>query len=498
MLSSLGSLGGARNPGGEERIDEEPQVVLVMEPGRDRESLCETLGESYRVETTTDVATFEADADCCVFDRLPLVRAADAALAERADADDVFLPFVLLADSGATDSSGVWEHVDDVITLPAGKAELRARIDNLVARRQAALDLAERTAQLEAIGDDYRLQARAIGEAPIGFTITDPDRDGNPFVFVNDHFETLTGYDRAEIVGRNCGFLRGEDTDPQAGATIREAVEAERPATVDIRNYRKNGRPFWNRVTIAPVHDDAGDLTNYVGFQVDVTERKIRERRLEVLNRVLNHNMRNKMNLIEGHLELLAAEFDAERSPESLAAIEDAAADLGGIADTVRNIEEAIPEIGSGQDVIDLGDRLETLVSGFENRFPAVRFDLALPTGTTIEVAVPEVVTAVEEAIENAVEHNDDSSPAVAIRVEKRADGWIAIEIEDNGPGIPAHEVDVLDGGETPLHHADRLGFWLIHWIVSKAGGDFSVADADPTGSVLTISVPASGERSAS
>jgi PAS domain S-box-containing protein len=469
-----------------------------MEPGRDRELLCETLGESYRVETTTRMAIFEADADCCVFDRLPLVRAADAALAERADADDVFLPFVLLADSGATDSSGVWEHVDDVITLPAGKAELRARIDNLVARRQAALDLAERTAQLEAIGDDYRLQARAIGEAPIGFTITDPDRDGNPFVFVNDHFETLTGYDEAEIVGRSCRFLRGEDTDPQAGATIREAVEAERPATVNIRNYRKNGRPFWNRVTIAPVHDNAGDLTNYVGFQVDVTERKIKgtpPRSVEPRSQPQHAEQderdrgppRTPLGGVRRRTVTRIARGDRGRGGGSR-----------GIADTVRNSEEAIPEIGSGQDVIDLGDRLETLVSGFENRFPAVRFDLALPTETTIEVAVPEVVTAVEEAIENAVEHNDDSSPAVAIRVEKRADGWIAIEIEDNGPGIPAHEVDVLDGGETPLHHADRLGFWLIHWIVSKAGGDFSVADADPTGSVLTISVPASGERSAS
>lgn len=120
----------------------------------------------------------------------------------------------------------------------------------------------------------FALKERVMDEAPVGITISDPDREDNPLVYVNDAFERLTGYSREDVLGRNCRFLQGEQSDPEAVSELRSAVEAARPVTVELVNYRRDGEPFWNEVTVAPLRDADGEVTNYVGFQVDVTERK--------------------------------------------------------------------------------------------------------------------------------------------------------------------------------------------------------------------------------
>uniref|UniRef100_UPI0020C0FD7B PAS domain S-box protein n=1 Tax=Salinarchaeum laminariae TaxID=869888 RepID=UPI0020C0FD7B len=125
---------------------------------------------------------------------------------------------------------------------------------------------------------------RAMDEAPIGISITDPAQEDNPLIYVNSSFEELTGYSEESAVGRNCRFLQGERTDPDRVSVLREAIENRERATVELRNYRKDGSEFWNQVSIAPVYDEEGVVQNFVGFQQDVTERKERERRLEALN----------------------------------------------------------------------------------------------------------------------------------------------------------------------------------------------------------------------
>ena len=130
-------------------------------------------------------------------------------------------------------------------------------------------------------GERLRLADRAMEAAPIGVTITDPTREDNPIVQVNPTFEAITGYDQDEASGRNCRFLQGPESDSAAVAELRRAVEEREPATVELRNYRKDGSPFWNRVSIAPVTDEFGDLRTFVGFQEDVTERMEHQRELE-------------------------------------------------------------------------------------------------------------------------------------------------------------------------------------------------------------------------
>jgi PAS domain S-box-containing protein len=122
-----------------------------------------------------------------------------------------------------------------------------------------------------------KLRDRAVVATDRSFTITDPLRDDDPLVWVNPSFTTLTGYPADEVVGRNCRFLQGRNTDPAAVQRINEALKRRLPVTEVLLNYRRDGTAFWNQVAISPVFDGAGELVNFVGVQNDVTERVVVE-----------------------------------------------------------------------------------------------------------------------------------------------------------------------------------------------------------------------------
>jgi len=116
------------------------------------------------------------------------------------------------------------------------------------------------------------IRQRAIEEAAIPLTLSDPAQDDNPMVYVNQAFQELTGYDAADALGRNCRFLQGPDTDPETVAELRAAIDAEENIVREILNYRADGSEFWNQLTITPIYDEDGTLLRYLGSQLDITE----------------------------------------------------------------------------------------------------------------------------------------------------------------------------------------------------------------------------------
>lgn len=342
---------------------------------------------------------------------------------------------------------------------------------------------------------DLRLRERAIDAAPIGVTITDPDEPENPVIFSNDRFRELTGYGEDEIRGRNCRFLQGEDTEEATVDRVRSAIDAAEPVSVDIVNYRKDGSQFWNKLDVAPIRADDGSVTNYVGFQDDITERKVREERLRVLNRVLRHNFRNKLTIIGGHVELLEEQYDIE--PAALGPIKTAVADLESLTERVRTNEAVLDAAMDADTPVAVGDQLTVVVDAFRDRYPAASITMDDVEGDVV-VRSPGVIRAVEEAIENAIKHNESPEPRVEVSVEVDADDWVTIAVADDGPGIPDDEIEVLTEGEQPLKHANRLGIWSIYWIVNLAGGRMSIEASDFGGTVVTIAVPGGAPDGAS
>ncbi|MCA1772932.1 MAG: PAS domain-containing protein [Halomonas sp.] len=105
-----------------------------------------------------------------------------------------------------------------------------------------------------------------------GVTLSDPDQPDSPIIYANAIFEQLTGYSQEEILGRNCRFLQGEDRDQPELDKIRAALEVHDSVEVTLRNYRKDGTLFHNRLMIQPLHDPSGHLIYYLGVQYDVSE----------------------------------------------------------------------------------------------------------------------------------------------------------------------------------------------------------------------------------
>lgn len=115
----------------------------------------------------------------------------------------------------------------------------------------------------------------SIHNSPVATVISDPLLDDNPIIEANQGFLDLTGYDRDEIIGRNCRFLAGEETERWVSDKIREGLRDQRPVLVEILNYKKDGTPFRNAVLIAPIFGADGDIRYFLGSQVELADQDI-------------------------------------------------------------------------------------------------------------------------------------------------------------------------------------------------------------------------------
>jgi signal transduction histidine kinase len=215
-----------------------------------------------------------------------------------------------------------------------------------------------------------------------------------------------------------------------------------------------------------------------LGFVVslrDVTERELREQRLEVLNRVLRHNLRNRVEVIRSNAEELSAQTNSGYA-ETIIDSADGLTELGAKARAIdRFVSRSVRETER-----DLVTELETLVAAADGEIT-----LTAPGSAPLVTDWGALTAALESAIENAVEYADNS---VAVSVEKAPDGY-TITVADDGPGIPDSELAALDAGtETALQHGTGLGLWRLKWGVTKLNGDLSF-DTDE-GTTVRITVP--------
>ncbi len=143
--------------------------------------------------------------------------------------------------------------------------------------------------------------------------ITDPRQDDNPIVFANGAFTDLTGYSEEQILGRNCRFLQGPDTDRATVAELRRAVDEERAVAVDILNYKADGTPFWNALFFGPIFDQDGKLLYFFASQMDITERRnnqeswLQAQKMEAIGQLsagMAHDFNNLLQVINGNLEI--------------------------------------------------------------------------------------------------------------------------------------------------------------------------------------------------
>lgn len=113
-----------------------------------------------------------------------------------------------------------------------------------------------------------------------GVTLADPDMEDLPLVYANNAFAVMTGYTQEETIGKNCRFLQGDDQKQEEKGLLREAIKNAQPIEVTLRNYRKTGELFYNRLAITPLFDSEGRVLYYLGVQYDVTKQVLAEKEI--------------------------------------------------------------------------------------------------------------------------------------------------------------------------------------------------------------------------
>jgi PAS domain S-box-containing protein len=126
----------------------------------------------------------------------------------------------------------------------------------------------------ESFRDDFTLLTKALDATITGVILTDNRLPDNPIIFCNLAFEKLSGYLRDEIIGHNCRFLQREDRNQKERMVIKEAIKKGESCVVNIRNYKKDGTLFYNELYLSPVKDESGNVTNFIGVQNDVSDKK--------------------------------------------------------------------------------------------------------------------------------------------------------------------------------------------------------------------------------
>lgn len=207
---------------------------------------------------------------------------------------------------------------------------------------------------------------------------------------------------------------------------------------------------------------------------------------LEILHRVLRHNLRNDINLVAGYGASLAESL-GESGRTKCEALLAAANRIVRYAEKTRQIHKVTQT--DCRRTIDLVDVLGSLIEEEAQRRDSGTVEFSAPDAAPVR-AHPMLETAVEELVQNAIQHHDGTHPTVTVSVDPRAGGpgWTEIAVRDDGPGVPDHvRHTIQERGESQLLHLDGLGMWLVAWVVDQSEGEFSIEDRRPRGTIVRI-----------
>ena len=347
-------------------------------------------------------------------------------------------------------------------------------------------------------GDPF---AAAIRATRMSMIITDPRRPDNPIVFVNDAFLRLTGYERQEVMGRNCRFLQGPKTDKSMIDKVRDAIAGGADISVDLLNYRKDGSTFWNALYISPVSNDRGELQFFFASQLDVSDRKRSEHRITADKDRFEKAVKERTRELEAALEAqttLLHEVDHRvknnlQMISSLIIMQSRTIKDDGIRQSMTTMLERIEALSTvhrrlyqSKDVskFDVSDFARDLISDLLTASGRSEINSKLelePVVIPAEKATP-VALMVNELVTNALKHafkeKPDGTTAGSIGIKmSQPDGHFKIEVSDDGVGMAEATGDA------------SFGMRLIKSLARQLRADIEWQDAGP-GTKVVISMP--------
>jgi PAS domain S-box-containing protein len=278
---------------------------------------------------------------------------------------------------------------------------------------------------------------QAMAQTRMAVCLCDPKKPEMPIVFANRAFRTLTGYEEDEIIGRNCRFLQGPQTDQSEVDKIRKALRDEDVVLVELLNYRKDGTPFWNALHLGPIYRSDGELAYFFGSQWDVSEVRVaraEERHARIMARELSHRMKNMFAVISGIVNITGR---VRGIPAQAAEINGRIQALG------RAYETTLDEASSG--TIEIGSAIRAILAPYDVDSSRLTF---LGNGMRVHFATVSVVGLVlHELAANATKFGAWSSEGGRVELDwgeffgdGLSDGTSKLVVrwrEIGGPAVP-------------------------------------------------------------
>jgi signal transduction histidine kinase len=281
------------------------------------------------------------------------------------------------------------------------------------------------------------------------------------------------------------------DLDLQESETLGARLESVLGHTPDtlvgnrtIELYTTSGyRTF--EVGVSPLLDQHDEEFGRVVTLSDVTRREIRQGQLQVLNRVLRHNLRNKIDIVYALADTVEAPPDVGQQ------IRQAADDLLTTSERARELEESMATASVSATTVRLADLVTSTIEDVRGQYPDVRVDQEVPEDLTMRSDPTILEYVLSNLVENAAKHNDAEVPEISVAAEREHSDerrTVEIVVRDNGPGISEHERAVIERGEeTALQHGSGLGLWTALWGTRLLGGRLRLEDNQPRGTVARI-----------
>jgi PAS domain S-box-containing protein len=359
----------------------------------------------------------------------------------------------------------------------------------------------------------------AVETTRMPMIVTDPRQPDNPIIFANRAFLAMTGYTPEELIGRNCRFLQGPDTDRESVAQVRAAIADKREFATEILNYRKNGSTFWNALFVSPVYNADGELVYYFGSQLDVSRRRDAEealgqaQKMEALGQLtggIAHDFNNLLQVIVGYVDILAAGL--EKPDADRARLGRATENIRQAADRATTLTQQLLAFARKQRLEGRAVNLNTLIEGMGEMVArsvgeAVKVELDLAADlwncrvdpTQAEVAILNVLINARDAMpEGGTVRISTENNEIAARgreIGPLRDGrYVSIAIRDAGTGIPpAVLARVMDPFFTTKEEGKGtgLGLSMVYGFAKQSGGAAQIESTVGSGTTVRLSFPA-------
>ena len=373
--------------------------------------------------------------------------------------------------------------------------------------------------RLRAHKEKNDLLAHAIESSTVGITIADAREDDLPLTYVNKAFLDITGYEKHEVLGRNCRFLQGQDTCEKAVNKIREGVRDEKNISVEILNYRKDGSPFWNIFMLSPVRNEDGDTIAFTGVQQDVSARKKYEQELRKARREadaanqakseflanMSHEIRTPMNGIIGTASLLKNRINDSKELHYLDIIMNSGDQLLTIINDILDFSKIeAGELRLSNEKFSLSNTVKGVYELFRNQAESKNLDFSFH----IDSDIPEYCIGdsgrlrqvLTNFLSNALKFTAKGSVKLSVKLIEKSDKDIRVifKVTDTGIGIREEKKrdlfqkfsQVFDLRKNANVTGTGLGLSITKSVVETMGGEVGVDSEYGKGSAFYAILP--------